>query len=88
MNAGHSLHMRPALHIRKLSSDQQIEVRDHEHCLKEEPAMFASPREEQGFRKNNPSLWPSLSLPLELVLMIGLPSLIAILVKRRKKKQA
>ena len=74
--------MRPALHIRKPSSDQLIEFRDHEHCLKEESTMFSNPREEQGFRENNP-------LPLTIALLVVvLPILIMVLVKRRKKKQA
>ena len=73
--------MRPALNIKKLSSDQLIEARNHEHCLKEEPAIFRNPLEKQEFREN------IALLVVGLVLIIGLPILIAILAKRYKKKK-
>jgi hypothetical protein len=79
--------MRPALNIKKLSGDRLIEVSDHEYCLKEESTMFASPPEKQEFRENNPLPLAIALLAAGLVLMIGLPILIAILVKRHKKKK-
>ena len=82
------IYMRPALNIKRLSGDQLIEVRDHEYCLKGEPATFRNPPEKQGFRENNPLPLAIALLAAGLVLMIGLPILIAILVKRHKKKKA
>ena len=79
------IYMCPAFNIKKLFSDQLIEVRDHEYCLKEESAMFKNLPEKQEFRENNLAI---ALLAAGLVLMIGLPILIAILVKRHKKKKA
>ena len=82
------IYMRPALNIKKPSSDQLIEVRDHEYCLKEESAMFKNPPEKREFRENNPLPLVIALLAAGLVLIIGLPILVTILVKRHKKKNA
>ncbi len=82
------IYMRPAINTKRLSSDQLIEVRDHEYCLKEDSAMFANPPEKQEFRENNPLPLAIALLAAGLVLIIGLLILIAILVKRHKKKKA
>ena len=82
------IYMRPALNIKKLSGNQLIEVRDHEYCLKEESEMFENPPEKQEFRENNPLPLTIALLATGLVLIIGIPILIVILVKRHKKKKA
>ena len=46
--------------------------------------MFRNTREKQGFRENNPLPLAIAFLTAGLVFMIGLPILIAILVKRHK----
>ena len=82
------IYMRPALNIKKLSGNQLIKVRDHEYCLKEESEMFENPPEKQEFRENNPLPLTIALLAAGLVLIIGIPILIVILVKRHKKKKA
>ena len=73
---------------KKLSGNQLIKVRDHEYCLKEESEMFENPPEKQEFRENNPLPLTIALLAAGLVLIIGIPILIVILVKRHKKKKA